>query len=529
VGAVVPCGHCFHFECFGLWRASKGRNCKCPNCNKPSEKCIKIFISPPDSAGGGYNDDDDDVSLHSTDTNPEEEEKDQKDDGEEEGSSSSVMGEQQVPEPEELPHQQVVEPDSINVVDLTQSPQRSRAAPAQLARSSSLPSASLTETNTTPEEGEGGEQPRFKAIAKRYKRRFQQKDSQFREQYQQHQTLLQTCAQMKEDLQEANEELRETHEYDERNAALLDAAKLRNIQLERQSHQQQTRLQTLQDQKEILESKHSKLQTDFAKAVEKARNSDMAEVQELLKERPKIIEENQRLKRDIAKITMELSDLRRLVRTHHQSGRTSSTTSSTTSTNQSKVASLPRARNNVFNPLLLPQAPVGSSPTKKRKAYSMAKDLRAMAAVQYSNDPVEPLEETSGRKTNNNLSAMGNRMAAFMQKKQQSKLTQQYDRQQQGLTKSAAALLDNTNTNVLLRRPSKTKDVFQRSNSLNNPLAEAHRMNSSRSVGGGSSNRTKSTTKVSVRASSGPVVIERTSINLHSKRKEPRPLHFGNT
>ena len=33
VGATVPCGHLYHYDCFGSWQASKSYGCvKCPTC-----------------------------------------------------------------------------------------------------------------------------------------------------------------------------------------------------------------------------------------------------------------------------------------------------------------------------------------------------------------------------------------------------------------------------------------------------------------------------------------------------------------
>lgn len=49
-GAAVPCGHCFHTECFDKWTASRmgslaGRSIKCPMCNNPTtDFCSKIFV-----------------------------------------------------------------------------------------------------------------------------------------------------------------------------------------------------------------------------------------------------------------------------------------------------------------------------------------------------------------------------------------------------------------------------------------------------------------------------------------------------
>ena len=55
VGAVWPCGHCFHIHCWKQWNKEK-----CPVCNQPASLFSKIFISAPPPkavARGDLNDD----------------------------------------------------------------------------------------------------------------------------------------------------------------------------------------------------------------------------------------------------------------------------------------------------------------------------------------------------------------------------------------------------------------------------------------------------------------------------------------
>jgi hypothetical protein len=43
IGAVWPCGHCYHIACFMKWRG-EGR---CPTCNQPADLFSKLYISAP--------------------------------------------------------------------------------------------------------------------------------------------------------------------------------------------------------------------------------------------------------------------------------------------------------------------------------------------------------------------------------------------------------------------------------------------------------------------------------------------------
>ena len=116
VGTVVPCGHCFHTNCFGCWKASQGNRTKCPNCNKPAKNFLKIFISLGEDANIG---DDDDLSLSSVEQEEEEEGKKLS----EEPSNSS--DEDDDPPQSPLSQNMVSQssPPDAAVVDLTMSPE----------------------------------------------------------------------------------------------------------------------------------------------------------------------------------------------------------------------------------------------------------------------------------------------------------------------------------------------------------------------------------------------------------------------
>ena len=94
------------------------------------------------------------------------------------------------------------------------------------------------------------------------------------------------------------------------------------------------------------------------------------------------------------------------------------------------------------------EARIGTTlPSKKRKATSVAKELRAMESVQFANDePFERLNPSSTARPRNKLSSHGVRMAQLVQKK---KAKASFNN-----GASLHALSDNTN-NVIRRKESR--------------------------------------------------------------------------
>ncbi len=436
VGAVVPCGHCFHSNCFALWRANKGKNCKCPNCNKPAKQCLRLFISLPEDLAAGQNGDqidDDDLSLHSTETALQEDGGQQP---ENHGESTIVTNELQalngssddsieIPEAIEAIPPRNIHRNNLQTVDLTQSSLKK-------LKTSSSPTVYIDKSQ------------RYKSIAMRYKRRFQQKDSQFRDQYQHYQVLLQNHNAIKDDRDRINKELETRDELDQEYNARLDGANLRIVRLERDTREAMSRIKKLENENKAWETKYSRLEKSLKEAIEKARNSDMAEVQQLLDERPKIISENQNLIRSLAEANKQIDGLQKLI------------------------------QQNVHTPLTK-VVKKDSQPSKKRKAADLARDLRAMESCRFPNEPVLPFEDVLPS-TTNKLTAVGGRMQAYFEQKQSKALSLSKN---QGNTASVdtnsryqktASLpariehMERTTTNNVLQRNQSLDDELVRSN-----------------------------------------------------------------
>ena len=45
IGATVPCGHLYHYDCFGSWQASRPYGAvKCPTCNVKTENFVRLYL-----------------------------------------------------------------------------------------------------------------------------------------------------------------------------------------------------------------------------------------------------------------------------------------------------------------------------------------------------------------------------------------------------------------------------------------------------------------------------------------------------
>lgn len=293
VGTVVPCGHCFHANCFGCWKASQGNRTKCPNCNKPAKNFLKIFISLGEDANIGG---DDDLSLSSVE---QEEEKEGKESSKEPSNSSDEDD-----DPPKSPLSQntdVAVVDSQNtdiaVVDLTMSPKRS--SPKRKRRRDSI-----------KDEDEGTAAGDMKKKAKRYKRLFLQKQSQCREQYKQQMELSQKIASTKEELESKDDQIRDLeaqkHEFD----LELQGHRLQDVRLNNELKKIKEQYKKEVHAKIEAETKRKDLEARYKNDMTNARSESIAEVKDLLEDVRTRTEENNRLKKLLDKYKKEHGPLK---------------------------------------------------------------------------------------------------------------------------------------------------------------------------------------------------------------------------
>ncbi|CAJ1942134.1 unnamed protein product [Cylindrotheca closterium] len=321
VGTTVPCGHCFHADCFEMWKATKGRSCKCPNCNVQSKKFVTLFLS----VGAEMNANDDDLSLSSTEQDDDDVERDNEDmqqsndnEGIDTGEQAESRGSQQqsqdtiVIDDDEDDNAENDDDDSVQVVDLTMSPLSSPPARQvrQLTESSSSsastpPSSSVARRprpaapKTSPSTGNdnsGDQNDRFKKIAKKYKRKFQQKQSQCQEQYKQHQELTARMNEIQNAAAEKEGKLRQLQEQSQMQQLEIDHLSLVDVRRLSELNSKNRQVAKLTSDVQRLNTEYTKLKASYEKDLCQAHSSSTAEVKELAARTKDVEQENARLR-----------------------------------------------------------------------------------------------------------------------------------------------------------------------------------------------------------------------------------------
>lgn len=367
--ATVPCGHLYHHTCFGRWQASQPQlhrgGAKCPTCNVRTTACVKLFLSL-DGLAVGAGDDDDDVSLSSAEHDDDDDRDgegcvDVDDDGdaqtvsregrlqrgrdgeasEKDGSSDGVNNDNNNDDDEEgrTPNSdsprtgRVVsetvatsQPDetlatgsaAAVVVDLTLSPQQQnqtgkrRLSPQSSGAATGGTIRVRSVRSRTPNgakaatSGEAAAAHRATRIAKKYKRRFLQQNAQCRSLHEEKNRLsdlVRDGAARVERLREENDKCSDSLM---RMDISLNAALLNELRAKRGLDAATVENRDLKQERNRLSKENADLHTRYKMEVENTRARSLAEVQQVLEEHPKIVEENRRLKEHLLKLEAPL-------------------------------------------------------------------------------------------------------------------------------------------------------------------------------------------------------------------------------
>ena len=182
---------------------------------------------------------------------------------------------------------------NTSVVDLTMSPQRS---PVNKRKRSSV----------TCIEDQNEEIERLRTIAKKYKRKFQQKDSQFRDHFQQQSSLRDQLFTTKEELKDAQSELDDVEKANERIQLELDGHQVKAIRLEQEKQAVSKSFKDLQKQFNTVNQDYMSLKTNYKRDLERARTGPV-EMKNILVEYPKLIQQNKDLKEKLSKFERQKS------------------------------------------------------------------------------------------------------------------------------------------------------------------------------------------------------------------------------
>lgn len=289
IGATVPCGHLYHYDCFGSWQASRSYGAvKCPTCNVQTENFVRLYLDVGSLAGAQCHlAEDDDISLSSVeDDNHVDDENHENDDrGDEEGKTE---------EPKEQDSNNGDEND--DVVDLTKSPQSPERKPLHPSK-----------TTASGDHNDRSQVRRFARIAKKFKRQYLQKSAQYKEQYTQKRKLADRARQAEGELSSIQEELTEFERDRELTELKMNESRLDLIRTQQERDTLKFRYSGMAKEKSRAETQLRECRSHYTKELEMARAKSMSEVQEILEEHPKVVEENRVLKQRLQKLNRSLS------------------------------------------------------------------------------------------------------------------------------------------------------------------------------------------------------------------------------
>lgn len=295
IGVTVPCGHLYHYDCFDSWRASqtasrssRNHNIKCPTCNTKTKDFTRLYLdvttitgSYCHLAGNG----EDDISLSSVD---EDDNDSVSEDYTEENKKNhqndiSVIAQQSA----DVDHGEEV------VVDLTSSPSSGRQQQQKSSSSSRISHRGDSHDDLKTEH------QRLKRIAKKFKRQFLQKNVQYKEQYDEKKKISEKFRQTEKEMSEMKDGVDKMKRDQQMTNLHFNESRLSLLRT-------LTELDLLKSQKSTLEKEKSKLDSQmknchsyYENELEKARTKSMSEVQQILEDHPKVVEENRKLKQQL--------------------------------------------------------------------------------------------------------------------------------------------------------------------------------------------------------------------------------------
>jgi hypothetical protein len=278
IGATVPCGHCFHVECFAGWKHSKrGQNqresLKCPMCNNQTTAFCRIYLDL-----GAVEDPDDGCSLSSVESAG------MGDEEEEEEKEDSAESEEKDDNDEAPPENDTVDVICIDDDDDDDDNEQDTSAGSSSDKGKSDGSSSHN---------------KYRKMAKKLKSRVKMLESE-------RQRLRETSKSLSEQLGGLNLKIQ-----DMTGDVIIIRTGMATVQRQVESLSVEiTRIRRERDQAASdlfqakskalkLETQMVELKKQYTLDVQRAHTNSMAEVQTILKANPKLMEENRRLREEL--------------------------------------------------------------------------------------------------------------------------------------------------------------------------------------------------------------------------------------
>lgn len=273
----MPCGHCFHQDCFREWEASRGRNVvTCPMCNGETNLFTNLFLN--------LDSQDDGDSLSSTSSCATEERTAQE---------SGRRTEESVPH--EIDPPDVIEIDDNSVVEL-------------LSNLPSLPRQPRGQRPQVPKHAR--DEPaldedtcRLRRKAKRVKMRNKFLEAKSNEIVERERKLLEDFSKTRQRLEVIEQESERREDEAKSLQRELEHSKLMLVRLRRERDAAQEQVNSVCERLHFMCEKVTKAEEDlnsihqsYQEQLKKAGARAMKEVQELLDRHPKLVQENHNLK-----------------------------------------------------------------------------------------------------------------------------------------------------------------------------------------------------------------------------------------
>jgi len=301
IGATVPCGHLYHYDCFDSWRASQAArrsshdpSIKCPTCNLKTKDFTRLYLDITSinglicqRAGGG----DDDISLSSIEDDDEDESKENSDE-QEHDKITTAQGPTNNEHEEFINHEERTSneiedggthvQEENNTISSTETSntreQQSVEVVAEVVDLTTSPSKrQSTSTISSQSNDDPRELERVTRIAKKFKRQFLQKNPQYKEQYNEKRKISERVRQVDKELLEMQGGMDELDRDQKMSILHLKESRLSLQRTLTERDMLKSQYLMMEKGKSKLDDQLKKCHSYYGKELEKARMKSMSE------------------------------------------------------------------------------------------------------------------------------------------------------------------------------------------------------------------------------------------------------------
>jgi hypothetical protein len=280
IGATVPCGHCFHVECFAGWKHSKRgqsqrESLKCPMCNNQTTSFCRIYLDL-----GAVDDPDDGCSLSSVESATMGDEEDEEEKEKEDSADSD-----EIDDNDEAPSEQ--ENGTVDVICIDDDDDNDDEQD--------------TSAGSSGDKGksDGSSHNKYRKMAKKLKARVKMLESERQRLGESQRTLSDQYGKLKLEIQEAASNVILIRTGISTLERQVETLRLDITRIRRERDAATSELFAAKSKAQTLETQMVEFKKQYALDVQRAHANSMAEVQTMLNQHPKLTEANRRLKEEL--------------------------------------------------------------------------------------------------------------------------------------------------------------------------------------------------------------------------------------